>query len=179
MPLQGNLFLTEAKVDEVEKCRADAEARAIAAEEAREAMETLNGASREIVTKFRRLREILQVFGSFFAFSEVFGCVRIRSDPFGCVRIHSDAFGCIRKFREIFGSFRKKSVFDDSERFRRFLEVFGRVRTHSDAFGSFWKLWKISCFLICFEKFRNFTTSVKGQPPFWTINDHVLATGLG
>ena len=62
------------------------------------------------------------------------------SDAFGSIRMRSDTFGCVQMLLEISETFWKFSgqnlySFDDSERFRRFLEVFGRVRIHLDAFG--------------------------------------------
>ena len=70
----------------------------------------------------------------------MFGCVRIHSDAFGYIRMRSDAFGCVRMRSEVsetFWEFSGENLYsvDDSERFRRFLEVFGCVRMHSDAFG--------------------------------------------
>ena len=76
--------------------------------------------------------------------SDAFGSIRMRSDTFECVRMRSENSG---KILDVFG--KNKYSFDDSECFRRFLEVFGCVWMHSDAFGSFWKLPEIFDF---FEK---------------------------
>ena len=89
----------------------------------------------------------------------MFGCVRIHSDAFGYIRMRSDAFGNFGKFLEVFG--KNLYSFDDSERFRRFLEVFGRVRMHSDGFGYIRKFLEASGifleFCIFFGKFWNFS----------------------
>ena len=102
-------------------------------------------------------RKFLAVFLRFRRCSDAFGSVRIHSDAFGYIRMRSDAFGNSRKISEVFGN--NLYVFDDSERFRRFLEAFGRVRMHSDAFGSFWKLPEIFRFFELFlENFGIFRT---------------------